>query len=173
MADSQPVANDDTLFNAVYQRLRELAKRERRRVGAGDTYNTTSLVHEVYLDICKNENAPSIQDYFGYAARAMRNLLIDRARRQQRPKHGGDLQRTVLDTDAARGIRVDASQALELDSALERLSTLDPRAARVVELHFFAGLDLERIAEILQVSDRTVNRDWRIARTWLQRELAD
>ena len=70
-------------------------------------------------------------------------------------------------------VRIDAGQAIELDSALNRLAELDPRAARIVELHFFAGLGLERIAELLGVSDRTVNRDWRVARAWLQSELAD
>ena len=114
-----------------------------------------------------------MQDYFGYATRAMRNLLIDHARRYLRPKHGGDLQRTVLDSQAMDGVRIDAGQAIELDSALNRLAELDPRAARIVELHFFAGLGLERIAELLGVSDRTVNRDWRVARAWLQSELAD
>ena len=162
----------DPAFDEVYQRLRHVARRERRRVDAGDTINTTALVHEVYLDICKREGALAVRDYFGYAARAMRNLLIDHARRYLRPKHGGDLQRTALDSEAADGVRVDAGQALELDSALERLAQLDPRAARVVELHFFAGLELERIAELLEVSSRTVNRDWRVARAWLQRELA-
>lgn len=162
----------DSAFEDVYQRLRHVARRERRRVGAGDTVNTTALVHEVYLDICRREGALAVQDYFGYAARAMRNLLIDHARRYLRPKHGGDLQRTALDTDAAAGVRIDAGQALELDSALSRLAELDPRAARVVELHFFAGLELQRIAELLDVSERTVNRDWRVARAWLQGELA-
>ena len=163
---------DDPAFEDVYQRLRHVARRERRRVDAGDTINTTALVHEVYLDICRRDGALAVRDYFGYAARAMRNLLIDHARRYLRPKHGGDLQRTALDTDAANGVRIDASQALELDSALERLAQLDPRAARVVELHFFAGLELERIAELLEVSSRTINRDWRVARAWLQGELA-
>jgi RNA polymerase sigma factor (TIGR02999 family) len=163
---------DDPAFEQVYQRLRNVARRERRRVGAGDTINPTALVHEVDLDICKREGALAVRDYFGYAARAMRNLLIDHARRYLRPKHGGDLQRTALDTGAADGVRIDASQALELDSALERLGGLDPRAARVVELHFFAGLELARIAELLDVSERTVNRDWRVARAWLQGELS-
>ncbi|MFZ1392102.1 MAG: ECF-type sigma factor [Dokdonella sp.] len=158
-------------FEEVYQRLRRVAHRERRRVDAGNTFNTTALVHEVYLDICKRESAVAVQDYFGYAARAMRNLLIDHARRYLRPKHGGDLQRTALDSEAIDGVRVDASQAIELDSALSRLARLDPRAANIVELHFFAGLGLERIAELLGVSDRTVNRDWRVARAWLQSEL--
>ena len=163
----------DSAFEDVYQRLRHVARRERRRVGAGDTINTTALVHEVYLDICKREGALAVHDYFGYAARAMRNLLIDHARRYLRPKHGGDLQRTVLDTGAVDGVRIDAGQALELDSALSRLAELDPRAARVVELHFFAGLELRHIAQLLDVSERTVNRDWRVARAWLQGELAD
>jgi len=70
-------------------------------------------------------------------------------------------------------VRIDAGQALELDSALSRLADLDPRAARVVELHFFAGLELRHIAQLLDVSERTVNRDWRVARAWLQGELAD
>jgi RNA polymerase sigma factor (TIGR02999 family) len=166
----QPV--HDPAFEEVYKRLRHVARRERRRVGAGDTINTTALVHEVYLDICKCDGAVVVSDYFGYAARAMRNLLIDHARRYLRPKHGGDLQRTALDTGAADGVRIDASQALELDSALERLGQLDPRAARVVELHFFAGLELQRIAELLDVSERTVNRDWRVARAWLRGELS-
>jgi RNA polymerase sigma factor (TIGR02999 family) len=162
----------EAAFDEIYQRLRHVARRERRRVGAGDTINTTALVHEVYLDICRRDGALALRDYVGYAARAMRNLLIDHARRYLRPKHGGDLQRTALDTGAADGVRIDASQALELDSALSRLAELDPRAARVVELHFFAGLELERIAELLEVSLRTVNRDWRVARAWLQGELA-
>ena len=164
--------NADSAFEEVYQRLRHVARRERRRAGAGDTINTTALVHEVYLDICRRDGALALRDYVGYAARAMRNLLIDHARRYLRPKHGGDLQRTAFDTGAVDGVRIDASQALELDSALERLAQLDPRAARVVELHFFAGLELQQIAGLLEVSERTVNRDWRVARAWLQGELA-
>ena len=135
----------DALFDAVYARLKAMAARQ---LGARErgTLDTTALVHEVYLDICKLENPAAVQDYFGYAARAMRNLLIDHARRYLRPKHGGDLQRTVLDSQAMDGVRIDAGQAIELDSALNRLAELDPRAARIVELHFFAGLGLERIA---------------------------
>ena len=169
-AELDPVA--DPAFDQVYQRLRRIAQRERHRVDAGDSLNTTALVHEVYLDIRAARGAISVRDYFGYAARAMRNLLIDRARRCLRPKHGGDLQRTELDSSAADGVRIDANQALELDSALQRLAKVDARAANVVELHFFAGLGMERIAEVLDVSERTVNRDWRMARAWLQRELA-
>lgn len=173
MNEAAPSVSDTAAFDAVYQRLRQVARRERRRAGAGDTINTTALVHEVYLDMCKGADASAIQDYFNYAARAMRNLLIDHARRHMRPKHGGDLKRAELDTGAVDAVQIDAGQALDLDSALDRLASLDPRAARVVELHFFAGLELSRIAELLEVSERTVNRDWRVARAWLQGELAD
>lgn len=172
MNDNVPAPASEAAFEDVYERLRRVARRERRRAGAGDTINTTALVHEVYLDICEREGSLAVSDYFAYAARAMRNLLIDRARRYLRPKHGGDLRRAELDTDAVKDVHVDASQALELDSALSRLTTLDPRAARIVELHFFAGLEMGRIAELLDVSERTINRDWRMARAWLQRELS-
>lgn len=160
-------------FEQVYARMRAVAQRERHRFNAGDTYNTTALVHEVYLEICGTERSVlAPRDFFGYAARSMRNLLIDHARRCLRPKHGGDLRQVELDSAAANDVHVDASQALELDEALTKLAGSDARAAEVVELHYFAGLELSRIAELLGVSERTINRDWRAARAWLQRELA-
>ena len=164
----------DDPFAQVYQRLRTIAQRERRRVRAGLTLNTTALVHEAYLDIvAAGERMPAPRDFFGYAARAMRNLLIDHARRCARPKHGGDLKQASFDSAELAGVQVDAAQALELDAALRGLAEIDPRATEVVELHYFAGLDMARIAELLGVSERTVNRDWRVARAWLQRQLAE
>ena len=160
-------------FEKVYARLRAIAQRERRRFSAGQTLNTTALVHEVYLDMfAERDNALAPRDFFGYAARSMRNLLIDHARRYLRPKHGGGLQHTDLDSPSVDAVHLDASQALELDAALTKLAVADARAAEVVELHYFAGLDLAKIAELLGVSERTINRDWRMARAWLQRELA-
>ncbi len=173
MGDSAPGITGGPAFDEVYERLRAVARRERRRVSASDSLNTTALVHEVYLDIRASNGGVAVRDYFGYAARAMRNLLIDHARRYLRPKHGAGMQRTELDSQAIDGVRLDAAQALELDAALHKLADVDPRAASVVELHFFAGLELERIAELLEVSLRTINRDWRVARAWLQREMAD
>ncbi len=161
-------------FEAVYERLRAVAHRERHRFAAGQTLNTTALVHEVYIDLCNGDaNAPQPRDFFGYAARSMRNLLIDHARRALRPKHGGDLNRIGLDSEAADGVQMDASRALELDAALQKLAVADARAAEIVELHYFAGLSLGQIGDLLGVSERTVNRDWRVARAWLLRELAD
>jgi RNA polymerase sigma factor (TIGR02999 family) len=162
-------------FEEVYLRLRALAQRERRRFpGPGHTLNTTALVHEVYLEMCaprRDELAP--RDFFGYAAKAMRNLLIDYARRHARAKHGGGMTRMDLDSEAANEVHVDADRALELDAALRRLMEHDSRAAEVVELHYFAGLDHAQIAVLLGVSERTINRDWRMARAWLQRALGD
>ena len=161
-------------FDAVYRRLRDVAQRERRRFGAARTLNTTALVHEVYLDLAAAGDRGFVpRDYFGYAARSMRNLLTDHARRCLRPKHGGDLQQTDLDSPSLAAAQVDASRALELDAALAKLQAVDARAAEVVELHYFAGLDLGRIASLLGVSERTVNRDWRSARAWLESELTE
>lgn len=168
-----PPDSDESSFADVYKRLHDVAQRERRRFGANQTLNTTALVHEVYLDVCAaGKSAPPPRDFFGYAARAMRNLLIDHARRAARPKHGGNLHQTELDSQAAAAVEIDASQALELDTALRKLAEVDARAAEVVELHYFAGLGLGQIGELLGVSERTINRDWRVARAWLQRELA-
>lgn len=175
MPDTEPpaaTAAPELPFEAVYARLRSIAQRERHRFSAGHTLNTTALVHEVYLDISARADAPAPRDFFGYAARSMRNLLIDHARRCLRPKHGGGQHHTGLDSPSVDAVQLDASQALELDAALGKLAAADARAAEVVELHYFAGLDLARIAELLGVSERTVNRDWRVARAWLQRELA-
>lgn len=159
-------------FKQVYERLRALAHRERRRYDAGQTLNTTALVHEVYIDLSVLNPATVPRDFYGYAARAMRNLLIDRARRRMRPKHGGDLRQCELDSAAADDIQMDAALALELDSALSKLAVAEPRAAEIVELHYFAGVALAEIATLLDISERTVNRDWRVARAWLQREMA-
>jgi RNA polymerase sigma factor (TIGR02999 family) len=168
-----PATPDDPAFAEVYRRLHAVAQRERRRFGAHQTLNTTALVHEVYVELAAAGTTPqSMLDYFSYAARAMRNLMIDRARRASRVKHGGHLHRTDLDSPGAGGVLLDATHALELDDALRRLVEHDARAAEIVELHYFAGLELAKIAELLGVSERTINRDWRAARAWLQSELS-
>lgn len=162
---------NDAAFARVYERLRRIAQRERGRVEAAATLNTTALVHETWLDLCADrEQALEPRDFFAYAATAMRHLLIDHARRGARPKHGGDMVRADLDEREGEVI-IDAAQALELDAALRELAGADARAAQVVELHYFAGLELPRIAELMGVSTRTVNRDWRFARAWLHERL--
>lgn len=174
MSDSLDTADKgDADYTQVYERLRRIARRERGRVDAAATLNTTALVHETWLDLCAERDcALAPRDFFAYAATAMRHLLIDHARRSARPKHGGGLARVDLDDSEAAGLADDAGRALELDAALRRLATEDARAAQVVELHYFAGLELDRIAELLDISKRTVNRDWRFARAWLQGHLS-
>ena len=157
----------------LYERLRRLARRQRRQVGAAATLNTTALVHEVWLELGRERATPiAPREYFAYAAQAMRHLLIDHARRRLRPKHGGDAVVGELDdNDALPEPALGPDQLLDLDAALARLEQEVPRAARVVMLHYFAGLNFDEIAELLDVSDRTVKRDWRFARAWLHGRL--
>lgn len=162
---------DNALYLRLYEQLRTIAHRERRRIGASPTLNTTALVHETYL--CLNQNGQQMpRDFHAYAARAMRNLLIDEARKRARPKHGGDWLRADSESALEDALAQDSQQTLNLDEALTALAKVDARAAQVVELHYFAGLEFGPIAELLGVSERTVQRDWRGARAWLQRELA-
>jgi len=168
-------ASVDALFDAVYDRLKAMASRQLAR-GARNTLDTTALVHELYLRIDRERELAFEHpaQFFAYAARAMRHLLADRARARLRLKHGGDWIRTTLATDAGDALALTgAEQALALDEALSRLEADDPRAARVVELRYFAGLPAERIADLLQLTRRTVDRDWRYARAFLHSALSE
>lgn len=175
MAESSPTpapAPDlsvDTLFDEVYDRLKAMAGRQRARSGSPATLGTTELVHELYLRMGaggdKRFEAPV--QFFAYAARAMRTILIDAARARSQLKAGGDMQRVSMTDPAVDGVEVDPARAIQLDAALKLLEADDARAARVVELHYFAGLTLEQIAELLGVVRRTVDRDWRYARAFL------
>lgn len=170
--EQRPAASGiDHRFDEVYQRLRALAHRQRRRIDGG-TLDTTALVHEVYLHFRDRPDALSPRDFFAYATRAMRHLLIDRARRYGRGKHGGELRRTTLEPERHAEAALAADRLLELDAALKRLRSEQPRAAEVVELHYFAGLGMEEIAELLSLNRRTIHRDWRFARAWLHQALS-
>jgi RNA polymerase sigma factor (TIGR02999 family) len=158
----------DLMFSSVYENLKLLANRQRARSGAPRTLCTTELVHETYLRIGKsNYRHQKPAQFFAYAARAMRHILTDAARRRFQPKRGGDQARLELSDPAVDAVRVDSGLALQLDRALAELEREDARAAQVVELHFFAGLDLKQVADILGVARRTVDRDWRYARAAL------
>jgi RNA polymerase sigma factor (TIGR02999 family) len=164
--------SDHVLYESIYAQLRRLAHRERQRVGASPTLNTTALVHETYLSLNQaGHDAP--RDFHAYASRAMRNLLIDEARKRARPKHGGGLLRADSESAANEVLVEESQRTLDLDEALTALAKVDPRAAEVVELHYFGGLEFGPIAERLNVSERTVQRDWRAARAWLKRELEE
>ena len=156
------------LLPLVYDELRAIAHRTHSRGSRDDTLNTTALVHEAYIKL-QGSDKLSVQDrrhFFAVAAMAMRQLVVDRARRRSAEKRGGDVRHVNLD-DAVVAVDECASEILALEDALGRLSGLSERLARVVELRFFAGLSVEETAEILEVDPRTVKRDWRKARAIL------
>jgi RNA polymerase sigma factor (TIGR02999 family) len=162
----------DRLFVEVYQRLKAMASRQRRRAG-GATLGTTAIVHELYVKIC-DEDGPTFAEplqFFSYAARAMRTILIDSARRRLCRQRIGLDSGADAELAAERAADIDAEKALEIDAALRRLERDDVRAARLVELHYFAGLSLPEVAEVLGVTTRTLNRDWRFARAFLDGSL--
>lgn len=163
----------ESFWRQVYGELRALAERELGKERAGHTLAATALVHEAYLRLLGPDPLPfeNRAHFFGAAARAMRRILVDHARRRARPKHGGGAAALPLTglTLADHGPGLDL---LALDEALERLQAIDARKVQVVELRFFAGLTEAEIAEILGVSTGTVAGDWKVARLWLHRELS-
>ena len=165
--------SSDVSFEAVYERLRALAHRQLAG-GRRDTLDTTALVHELYLRM-DGGGAKAFQksaQFFAYAARAMRHLLIDRARARQRQKVGGDWLRVTFTsaTDLTPSFET-AEQVLAIEQALQNLEKIDARAAKVVELRYFAGLSPEQVAMLLNLTRRTVDRDWRYAVAYLQANL--
>jgi len=158
----------DPIYIDVYHRLKAMASRQRLRGGAPKTLCTTELVHEAYLRMGEaNFSYQQPAQFFAYAARAMRHILTDAARRRIQPKRGGDQARVAMSDPAVDAVHLDPQLALQLDDALVSLERDDARAARVVELHYFAGLDLQQVAETLGVARRTADRDWRYARAYL------
>jgi RNA polymerase sigma factor (TIGR02999 family) len=158
----------DRLVTLVYDDLRRIARRQLGRLRPGQTINSTGLVHEAYLKMV-DQSRVSLQDrshFFAVSARAMRQILVDHARRRGRRKRGGDPQPTTLD-DAMTPIAADAERILLIHDALDRLTAVDARLTQVVECRFFAGYSEDETAEILGVSARTVRRDWMRARAWL------
>jgi RNA polymerase sigma factor (TIGR02999 family) len=164
----------DQLFGRVYDELRRLAHVVRGG-RAGDTLNTTALVHEAYLKLASSRTleVKSRPHFFALAARAMRQILVDAARRQLAQKRGGDAPPTVTLDESIFQDPLRPSQLVALDDALARLDAIDPRRARVVEHRIFAGLTADETAALLGVSRPTVERDWRAARAWLAVELEE
>ena len=162
---------DSPAFEAVYTELIGLARSHFRMQAASHTLQPTALVHEAYLRVASaTSDGPDDREHLlALASRAMRHILIDHARRKRALKRGGgDGQRvTISEVDSAEG----EWDVLELDDAIEKLKTLDPRQAQIVEIRFFGGLSVEQTAEALGVSERTVYLDWKMARAWLWAEL--
>lgn len=169
----------DELFALLYDELRAIAHRQRRRWRGDDTLQTTALVHEAFLKLVDQERiaAESRVHFLAIAARAMRHILCNYARDRRAQKRGGAIEHVALDesrADAARtGTSFESSDVLAaLDEALLRLEQIDPRQSRVVECRFFGGLTIDETATALGISPRTVKRDWAMAQAWLHREMS-
>jgi RNA polymerase sigma factor (TIGR02999 family) len=161
------------LAERVYPELRLMARRYMKNEGQGDTLQATALVHEVYLrlvDVTKVEWRQRAQ-FFAVAAQMMRRILVDAARARRAHKRGGSAVKVNFDETAVLSSAPDRS-VLALDEALTEFSQVAPRQARVVELRYFGGLTEEEIVAVLEVSPRTVRRDWDLAKAWLLRELS-
>lgn len=158
------------LFVIIYDELHIMARRQRHRVpGQAPSLSTTALVHEAYLKLMAH-SAPTLLDrqhFFALAAKAMRQILVDHARRRLAHKRGGDSPVIALDEKliASGGSR--ATELVALDDALSSLQVLDTRLGQIIEMRFFAGLSVEETAEALGVSPRTIKRGWHVARAYL------
>ena len=160
------------LVPLVERELHRLARAYMRRERQGHTLQATALVNEVFLRLAQTAN-PRWQDrahFVGIAARLMRQVLVDHARSRGYRKRGGGGRRVPLDT-ALLITPEPGLDVLAVDRALERFAKIDPRKSQVVELRFFGGLSVEETADVLGLSVETVNRDWRVAKLWLSREL--
>jgi RNA polymerase sigma-70 factor (ECF subfamily) len=162
----------EDLMPLIFDDMRGLARAQFARDRSGHTLQPTALVHEAYLYLAGRRTVQwqSRAHFLNSLARLMRRILVDHARAQQAAKRGGDAPTVVFDEaiDLPGELRPDL---VAVDDALKALATMDPRQSRVVELRFFAGLTLEEIGEVLEVSTKTVQREWKIARLFLLREL--
>lgn len=163
----------EKLMPLVYDELRRLAAKYLRRERANHTLQPTALVNEAYLRLIDQQKVEwqNRAQFFGLAARLMRNILVDYARSHQAAKRGGEQYSVSL----SRADRVSATSEVDLvalHETLERLTTHDPQKSSIVELRFFGGLTIEETAEVLEISHATVERDWKMARAWLRRELS-
>lgn len=161
------------LTERVYPELRLMARRYMKNEGRGNTLQTTAIVHEVYLRLIDVNNVEwhARAQFFAMAAQIMRRILVDAARARGSQKRGGMMPKVNLDETAVLSPTPDRS-ILELDEALTTFSQLAPRQARVVELRYFGGLSEEEIVTALNISPRTIRRDWDFAKAWLLRELS-
>ena len=168
-ATSSLPASDD-LVQALYAELRDVASRERWRLGNAQTLQTTALISETWLKLHKVQAWQDRSHFLRAAAIAMRQVLVDAARERYAAKRGGGLADLTLSI-AERMPAGSDEELLHVDEALRRLQDLEPRLAQVVECRFFAGYNEAETAEVLGIAERTVRRDWVKARAWLYREL--
>ena len=174
--EEAPRASSEML-PALYEDLRKLAQRKMASEPAGQTIGATALVHEAYLKITRSQSDARWDNrghFYTAVAEAMRRILIDRARRKKAVRHGGEWERTALDSIKAPGITPgQPEELLALNEALDELAAEDARKARVVELRYFVGLSVEEVAEVLEISTPTAKRDWAFARAWLHHAIKE
>lgn len=176
-----PRSSEDSAFGAdellpmVYGELRRLARSRMGRIPPGQTLDPTALVHEAWVRISdrRPEGWSGRAEFFHAAARAMRDILVEDARRKGSLKRGGDRQRVVLNEQHAISVEAPSDDVLALDESIARLGESYPDAARVVSLRYFTGLTTEEVAEVEGVSVSTVERTWRFARAWLRDHLKE
>ncbi|MFN2369807.1 MAG: sigma-70 family RNA polymerase sigma factor [Candidatus Krumholzibacteriia bacterium] len=168
----------DRVLPLIYDELQALARRHLGRERASHTLTPTALVHEAYLKLVDQTRVQwqGRGQFLGVASLAMRRILVNHARDRKRLKRGGDAARLSLTEGlevAAPGVDQDDDFVIRLDALLDRLAQFDPRAAKVVECRYFAGLEVEETAAALGLGTATVKRDWALARAWLRRELVE
>jgi RNA polymerase sigma factor (TIGR02999 family) len=170
-ASRKGASASEELLALVYDDLRRLARSKLAGLGPGQTLQTTALVHEAWMRLSSSGDGDweGRAHFFGAAARAMRNILVDQARRKGSSKRNAG--REKFDQDTEPHIVPPTTDILALDESLKKFELLEPRKAEVVMLRFFAGLSTHAIAKVLQVSVGTVERDWRLARAWLQTQI--
>ncbi len=163
----------DELMPLVYGELRRMARRHMSGQPSGHTFQTTELIHEAYMKLAgqKDRNFKNRSHFFGVAAKAMRHILVDYARSKSRQKRGGWQEKITL-TEGLNKSEDRTDDIVALDEALNRLAGIEERKASVVELKYFGGMTFNEIGETLKISEKTAQRDWRLARMWLLRELA-
>jgi RNA polymerase sigma factor (TIGR02999 family) len=164
----------DALIPLVYDELRRIARRSLSSQSSGHTLQPTALVHEAYLRLARQDSVEwqNRIHFFAMAARMMRQILVDHARRHNAAKRGANAVGMLVEDLPAPG-SVPTLDLLALDNALERLGALDPRQCRIVELRFFGGLSIEETAEVEKISPATTKREWAIARLWLHQAMSN
>jgi RNA polymerase sigma-70 factor (ECF subfamily) len=161
---------EEAFYDVVYHQLREMARRQMRNERQGHTLQTTALVHEVYLKLFNsNVDWQDSAHFFVVAATVMRRVLVDHARSRQAAKRSGGRRVEINEVMLVSPSNLEG--ILAVDQALNRLAEIDARQANIVELHLFAGLSLEETARVLDISKRTVQRDWNFALAWLSKEI--
>ncbi|HKP68128.1 MAG TPA: sigma-70 family RNA polymerase sigma factor [Pyrinomonadaceae bacterium] len=172
-SDGRSPDSDAALLDLVYAELHKQAHRYLQHERIGHTLQTTALVHEAYLKLSKQRSVvwQSRSHFFAIAATLMRRILIDYAKSRHRVRRGGVQSDVRLDTAFELAAGESKLDLIELDEALDRLAQKDPDLARIVELRFFAGLEVEETADAMGVSESTVKRGWAMAKAWLHREL--